>query len=563
MANETLQNPFLPEDENQNPDSVMMGVTQMPSDQGISTDLIDTAVIGTGIAAGATVPSMVASEVDDLVSRIPGERAKLYQQANIDPETKRIRPGRPVTNISKGQAARSLLGQKLSSMANVLGKVSIPIQLAAPTTMGDGTISGAIRSRYESGESPEEIAKTFGMDAVRENLPLSNLRIGAGDSGEEVVQVVSETPTELPTSTPEAMGDQETPVAPSLPSDVQPGSPQAKFLEEQARLAEAGQELSPAQIAQAEEFARSMGTTFDPETGYSREPFLSAQASRTGTPMPGQTLSQFMRYEDQPEQRTEQFVDPQGRLRRRMTPTAAALAGLPSGVQPLSPEYTPFEQAGAMREARLAAQPDFGRAISDRERRGVQLSQADLRDLVQAERPGATVGEQARALEVQQRAGMGEFETKSPEEEELDRARKQASIDFMRAQTAQMTQEPSEAEVAKQELEIKILEQQYKDAGFAPVAVETDPQTGATVQVYRNPEGEERRLFKTGPRSKTGSDALGTIVGGGPAPAPTFAEYGGVKASDFPGKVIRNEATGEEYTSDGQVFRQTKAAQVK
>ena len=442
-------------------------------------------------------------------------------------------PPRPVTGtqiVPTGQPPATTGPKTISGTARTIGKrgsTQLAKKLAAQRALAATPTAAAIYGIEEapklfgSEKSTSEIIteKIMTTPEMRESAA-GYAALGADLPG---LGPVNEVPQE------QAQEDAvETPVAPSLPSDVQPGSPQARFLEEQARLAEAGQELSPAQIAQAEEFARSMGTTFDPETGYSREPFLSAQASRTGTPMPGQTLSQFMRYEDQPEQRTEQFVDPQGRLRRRMTPTAAALAGLPAGVQPLSPEYTPFEQAGAMREARLAAQPDFGRAISDRERRGGQLSQADLRDLVQAERPGATVGEQARALEIQQRAGMGEFETKSPEEEELDRARKQASIDFMRAQIAQMTQEPTEAEIAKQELEIKILEQQYKDAGFAPVAVETDPQTGATVQVYRNPEGEERRLFKTGPRSGTrpSTDAFGTIVGGGPA-QPSTVRGGG------------------------------------
>ena len=433
----------------------------------------------------------------------------------ISPFTQLGFPGGQASPATTGQLGR-FMGSGMKTVSGTARTVPAVINLgrAAPTAAAILGIEEAPKLLGSEKSTSEILTEKIMTTPEMRESAASYAALGADLPG---LGPVNEVPQE-----------QENAVEFSLPSNVQPGSPQARFLEDQARLAEAGQELSPAQIAQAEEFARSMGTTFDPETGYSRQPFLSEQASRTGTPMPGQTLSQFMRYEDQPEQRTEQFVDPQGRLRRRMTPTAAALAGLPSGVQPLSPEYNSFEQAGAMREARIAARPDFNRAVSDRERRGGQLSQADIRDLVQAERPGATVGEQARALELQQRAGMGEVETKSPEEEELDRARKQASIDFMRAQTAQMTQEPSEAEIAKQELEIKILEQQYKDAGFAPVAVETDPQTGATVQVYRNPEGEERRLFKTGPRSGTrpGADAFGAIVGGGPAQPSTVVGGG-------------------------------------
>ena len=134
----------------------------------------------------------------------------------------------------------------------------------------------------------------------------------------------------------------------SLPAGVQRGSPQGNFLE---TFAESDGDLTDKQIAEFRQEARDMGTTFNPETGFSRDPFLSAQASRTSTPLPGQTLSQFLRYEDSPEQRTEQFVDEQGRLRNRFTPEAAELQGLSDFVQPSLDE----------REMRLAErdrQPD-------------------------------------------------------------------------------------------------------------------------------------------------------------------------------------------------------------
>ena len=57
------------------------------------------------------------------------------------------------------------------------------------------------------------------------------------------------------------------------------------------------------------------------------------QGQVTATPPP-QTLSQFMRYEDAPEQRTEQFVDEQGRLRFRPTQEALRLQGQGAVAQP-------------------------------------------------------------------------------------------------------------------------------------------------------------------------------------------------------------------------------------
>ena len=59
----------------------------------------------------------------------------------------------------------------------------------------------------------------------------------------------------------------------------------------------------------------------------------ATQGEATVTP-PTQTLSQFMRYEDAPEQRTEQFVDAQGRLRFRPTQEALRLQAQGEVAQP-------------------------------------------------------------------------------------------------------------------------------------------------------------------------------------------------------------------------------------
>jgi len=151
-----------------------------------------------------------------------------------------------------------------------------------------------------------------------------------------------------------------------LPQGVQRGSPQANFLN---TLRESDNNLTEQQIAQFRQDAQDMGTTFDPVTGFSRDPFLSREASRTSTLMPGQTLSQFIRNEDAPEQRTEQFVDPQGRLRRRLTPQASALQGFAPGVQPLASEFTDFEQASLERQQRIGGTGSFAGDSAAREAR--------------------------------------------------------------------------------------------------------------------------------------------------------------------------------------------------
>ncbi len=191
---------------------------------------------------------------------------------------------------------------------------------------------------------------------------------------------------------------------PQLPEGVQPGSPQANFLSMQA----SGQQMTPEQIRQAEQFASSIGTTFDPQTGYSRDPFLSRQASLMGRPMEGQSLSQFMRYEDQPIQRTEQFVEPgTGRIRRRATEAAVELMrqdgfDIPQGVRPLAPEYAGFEQDAALRRGRMDARPDFMVAQPSESQMGDKYSSSVLRDAF----GGGDALKQAKAL---QRAGIDPF----------------------------------------------------------------------------------------------------------------------------------------------------------
>ena len=58
-----------------------------------------------------------------------------------------------------------------------------------------------------------------------------------------------------------------------LMEGVEDNSPQANFLAEKAKG-----DLTSKQIADANAFAKSIGTTFDPELGYSRAPFLESQA---------------------------------------------------------------------------------------------------------------------------------------------------------------------------------------------------------------------------------------------------------------------------------------------
>jgi len=90
-----------------------------------------------------------------------------------------------------------------------------------------------------------------------------------------------------------------------------------------------------------------------------QQAIANAQGQEATVPPPAQTLSQFMRYEDAPEQRTEQFVDEQGRLRFRPTQEALQLQAQGAVVQPPVDALSSFEQASLERQQRIGGTGSF------------------------------------------------------------------------------------------------------------------------------------------------------------------------------------------------------------
>ena len=84
-----------------------------------------------------------------------------------------------------------------------------------------------------------------------------------------------------------------------------------------------------------------------------QQAIADAQGQEATAPPPAQTLSQFMRYEDAPEQRTEQFVDAQGRMRFRPTQEALQLQGQGAVAQPPVNALSSFEQDSLSRQQRI------------------------------------------------------------------------------------------------------------------------------------------------------------------------------------------------------------------
>ena len=105
-----------------------------------------------------------------------------------------------------------------------------------------------------------------------------------------------------------------------------------------------------------------------------------------------------------------------------------------------------FEQASADREARQAARPDFGTAVSDRDRRaarGEGISDADRRDIAKAQSPNASASDRARGMKVAEKAGL-DWRTGQP----LKQDKETGGLTDYQAITAQQRQTEIDLKIA-------------------------------------------------------------------------------------------------------------------
>ena len=143
----------------------------------------------------------------------------------------------------------------------------------------------------------------------------------------------------------------------------------------------------------------------------SRLPNAPMGQEATQAALGGRTLNEYLNAPAGTESVSGLRTDPQGRM-------------IPSGFETRAEAFPDYEDQAAAREARLAARPDFGTAVSDREKRGSgEMSMADAVDLAGGNR------KEARAMIIRQRQGLDPMtgkpteakDTKTPEQIESDR----------------------------------------------------------------------------------------------------------------------------------------------
>ena len=211
------------------------------------------------------------------------------------------------------------------------------------------------------------------------------------------------------------------------------GSPQDYFL---SQTNDGTTPLSPEKIARGQEYAKQRGLNFDPITGFSQGT-AAPQAQLPSTiqnaggqnlagfkpKYEGQSLTDYMAGRDDPSAASVQVQDPQGRFRRQAASVAGeTLEQNQARTDALFPEQADFQQKSADREARQAARPDFGEAVSDRDRRaarGEGISDADRRDIAKAQSPNASASDRARGMKVAEKAGL-DWRTGQPLKQEKE-----------------------------------------------------------------------------------------------------------------------------------------------
>ena len=245
------------------------------------------------------------------------------------------------------------------------------------------------------------------MDAIPNNINLPTLTkekvAEAGLTGMEFVSGKDIAPggynfkAETLNSLNNGMNIDQAAVMNALPSlqQGQAGSPQANFVNRMS----SGQPLTDSEIAAARQFASSKGFAFDPRTGYSTPSTVNQAVSGDS--------SMVMAQDAQGRMRPQSTYEQESQARQMRIGGTGTLTG-----------------DSAAREARLMSQmrqPGESQTSADTRRaqsrtqgsvpRG-QLKQSDIRDLAEGLGRYASTGKKARALEIQERFGLGEFQQK-------------------------------------------------------------------------------------------------------------------------------------------------------
>ena len=261
-----------------------------------------------------------------------------------------------------------------------------PVEPVGPPT----TVGESISQTYNESVLADLVNKGFGQEAFQSQAPdgtptysIYNKRFGTLGSQVPYSEAGPEAKGQAMKFILGA-GGQERPLPETPTSPVRTPEQVQSILDEQraTQAAQAASALGETQFTSPDSLALPSETVgqvpsvnaFSAENAGQVNPMMEAQsleATQGGAtaPPPAQTLSQFMRYEDSPEQRTEQFVDEQGRMRFRPTQEALQLQAQGEVAQPPAAALSSFEQASLERQQRIGGTGSYegdSQAMQDR-----------------------------------------------------------------------------------------------------------------------------------------------------------------------------------------------------
>jgi hypothetical protein len=347
--------------------------------------------------------------------------------------------------------------------------LNTPKEMARRFDNFTGTLMRAATPEEELGYTPPSLGDVLATAGIRDAE--GNI-IGSGGRSEAITG-----PTRRPPATITATPADETDVTQRAMTEAMDGT--AKTNAQRSELSpaqqnfltrkEEGTPLKPDEIIAAQRYAVSQGQIFDPETGYSQAEFY-------GQRYKGQSIGDYLRGADTPQGATEQFVDPQGRLRRRM-----------AGTDQLAPEYSSYERESAAREARLAARPDFMEAQPSQARKDGVMSMAQATKVAGGDKRKARsmielqkMGRDPLTGQPEKPEGMTEYQTETlrQNQERIDLAKEEAEAARKAAAAAGATQAEKNAyDIAQRKVNLATTYQKFledKDRVFDAKDIEAD-----------------------------------------------------------------------------------------
>ena len=320
-------------------------------------------------------------------------------------------------------------------------------------------------------------------------------------------------------------------------------SPQRNYYD----FIQGGGQMNNEQLRQANEMARSMGTTFDPETGYSRQPYLDyqEQGPQVQAPM--------------------SISDTRGMLQERF--------GSPTVYD--QPDRSFYDDQSILRDQRQAARPDFGKSYKsiedDRITRDIDKYD-DRRTFAEARRLVPTERDKYGKItnREQQRAAMTltEREVQDKKRDEYNEEYRAKNLEILQ-QRIDNGNKPGASKVEKKQAEVaeEILLVQEKYANYQPwmgQAIEAD-----RMKIIPAPSGFESHLDFAAYQNNFNLDELYEALnqenngGGGAAPVQQRSPSPATTGSAAGGYDERTNLAIQRFAADNKLSLEVAIKELK